>query len=87
MTGQELNGLLAAILLALGITAPVSSFAGGLLLALGAAYAVRAFRTREGQKGILLSLFAGGLFAVLIAGVHDATEISGCGGRLISRPK
>jgi len=73
VTGQEINAILAAILLALGVAAPVPAFTGGMLLALGAAYAVRSFRGAETRKGILLSLFAGGFFAVLAAGMHGAT--------------
>lgn len=73
MTGQEINGIIAAILLALGVAAPVPAFTGGMLLALGAAYAVRSFRGAETQKGILLSLFAGAFFAILAAGMHEAT--------------
>lgn len=73
MTGQEINGVIAAILLALGVAAPVPAFAGGMLLALGAAYAVRSFRGAETRKGIALSLFAGAFFAILAAGVHEAT--------------
>lgn len=73
VTGSEINAALAAGLLALGVAAPVPAFAGGMLLALGAAYAVRSFRGAETQKGIALSLFAGGLFALLAAGVHEAS--------------
>ncbi|SNT19249.1 hypothetical protein [Sphingopyxis indica] len=73
MTGQEANGIIAAILLALGVAAPVPEFTGGMLLALGAAYAVRAFRGAETRKGIVLSLFAGAFFALLAAGLHEAT--------------
>src|SRR3546814_3171502 len=50
VTGQEINGIIAAILLALGVAAPVPAFTGGMLLALGAAYAVRSFRGAETQK-------------------------------------
>src|SRR3546814_2111696 len=73
MTGSEINGIIAAILLALGVAAPVPAFTGGMLLALGAAYAVRSFRGAETQKGILLSLFAGAFFAILAAGMTEAT--------------
>lgn len=73
VTGQEISGILAAILLALGVAAPVPAFTGGLLLAIGAAYAVRSFRGAETRKGIVLSLFAGGFFAILAAGAHDST--------------
>ena len=73
VTGSEINGVIAAILLALGVAAPVPAFAGGMLLALGAAYAVRSFRGAETRKGIALSLFAGSFFAILAAGVHEAT--------------
>lgn len=73
MTGSEINGIIAAILLALGVAAPVPAFAGGMLLALGAAYAVRSFRGAETRKGIALSLFAGAFFAILAAGMHEAT--------------
>ena len=72
VTGQEINGAIAAILLALGVAAPVPAFTGGMLLALGAAYAVRSFRGAETRKGIVLSLFAGAFFAILAAAVHEA---------------
>lgn len=73
MTGQETNGIIAAILLALGVAAPVPAFAGGMLLALGAAYAVRSFRGADTRKGIALSLFAGAFFAMLAAGLNEVT--------------
>src|SRR3546814_12141464 len=63
----------AVFMCALGVSTPVPAFTGGMLLALGAAYAVGFFRGAETQKGILLSLFAGACFAILAAGMHEAT--------------
>src|SRR3546814_19173458 len=44
-----------------------------LFRSLGAAYAVRSFRGADTRKGIALSLFAGAFFAILAAGMHEAT--------------
>lgn len=74
MTGTELNVVLAAILLAFGVAVPMPAFAGGFLIALGCAYGVRAFHTSSKQKGIALTLFIGGLVALLAAILHPTTR-------------
>jgi hypothetical protein len=73
-TGADLTGALAAVLIAFGIVAPPDSFGGGMLLALGCSYAVRAFRPVDSRKGLALSLFAAILAAMLVAGLHDHTH-------------
>ena len=66
------NGILAAIFLALGITVPAPAVAGGMLFALGCAYAVRAFRA-EGKRGLVLTLFVGGFMSLIAAAAHTHT--------------
>lgn len=73
MTGTEINAIVASIILALGIVAPVPDFAAGLILAFGMAYAVRSMRSVDSRKGYALSLFMGALFAIIVAGLHKAT--------------
>ena len=70
-TGQE--GGAALILLAFGIAVPYPVFGGGMLLALGCCYAVRACRPLEARKSLALSLFTAMLAAVLVAGLKEQT--------------
>ncbi len=74
MTTGELNAFLAAILLAFGIASPVPEFSGGMLLALGCCFAVRAYRSVDGRKGLGLSLFTGILTATIVAGLNEKTS-------------
>lgn len=64
----------ATVLLAFGIAVPFPAFGGGMLLALGCCYAVRAFRPIDGRKGLFLSLFVAMLSAMLAAGLKDQTS-------------
>jgi hypothetical protein len=81
-TGMDVTAAIAAVLIAFGIVAPADSFGGGMLLALGCSYAVRAFRHVEARKGLGLSLFAAILAAMLVAGLHDHTKGVWVWGRL-----
>jgi hypothetical protein len=71
---NEWNGGAAAILLAFGIVVPLPAFGGGMLLALGCCYAVRAFRPVDGRKSLGLSLFVAILAAMLVAGLRANTS-------------
>lgn len=72
-TGHDFNGGSAAVLLAFGISVPFPAFGGGMLLALGCCFAVRAFRPVDGRKSLGLSLFCAVLAATVVAGLHENT--------------
>lgn len=74
MTGADLNALAAMILVALGVSIPPPNFAGGLLIAFGFSYGIRALRQSEGQKGLGLTLFIGGIISLLAAILHHSTK-------------
>lgn len=73
-TGWDANSLAAGVLLAFGIIVPVPAFGGGMLLALGCCYAVRAFRPVDGRKSLGLSLFVAILAAMIVAGLRGNTS-------------
>jgi hypothetical protein len=70
-TGHD--GGAATILLAFGIAVPYPVFGGGMLLALGCCYGVRACIPLEKRKSLALSLFLAMLAGVLVAGLRDQT--------------
>lgn len=72
-TGADINAGAAAVLLAFGIMVPMPAFGGGMLLALGCCYAVRAYRSLEGRKSLGLSLFTAILVAMIVAGLNEKT--------------
>lgn len=72
--GTFLNMAAAGALLAFGIAAPIPAFSGGMLLALGSCYAVRAYRAVDGRKGLGLSLFGAVLAAMIVAGLNGSTS-------------
>lgn len=72
--GAALNAAAAAILLAFGITMPMPAFSGGMLLALGSCYAVRAYRSVDGRRGLGLSLFSAIIAAMIVAAMHEITN-------------
>jgi len=72
-TGMDLNGWAAVVLLAFGVAVPMPAFGGGMLLALGCCYAVRAFSPVEARRALGLSLFAAILAAMLTAGLRENT--------------
>jgi hypothetical protein len=74
MNGTETNAVLASLLLAFGVAVPFPAFGGGMLLALGCCYGVRAFRPMEGRKSLFLSLFTAVLAAMLTAGLQKNTS-------------
>lgn len=71
--GWDANLLAASVLLAFGIAAPVPAFSGGMILALGCCYGVRAYRHVESRKSLGLSLFTAILSAMLVAGLKEHT--------------
>ncbi len=70
----DFNGVAAAALVAFGIAAPLPAVSGGMLLALGCCYAVRAFRPVDGRKSLGLSLFVAVLAAMIVAGLRTNTS-------------
>lgn len=74
MTGTEINAMTAALLLALGVVAPLPAFGGGMLIALGCSYGIRALRHDDGQRGVGMTLFIGALVALMTAILHPATH-------------
>lgn len=71
---NEFNAGAATVLLAFGISVPFPPFGGGMLLALGCCFAVRAFRPVDGRKSLGLSLFTAILTATLVAGLNENTS-------------
>lgn len=72
----ELHAVLAAVLLALGVSVPLPAFAGGMVIAIGCCFGVMAARKAEARRGIVLSLFWGVLIALLAAILHPkATSV------------
>lgn len=74
MNGSELGLIFGVALVALGITVPPPHFAGGLLIAFGFAYGIRAMRQTEGQKGLGITLFIGAMIAILASILHGVTK-------------
>lgn len=74
MNGTDIHAFAAMILVALGVSIPPPDFAGGLLIAFGFAYGIRAMRQTEGQKGLGLTLFIGGIIALLAAILHQSSK-------------
>lgn len=52
----ELHTVLAAALLALGVSVPLPAFASGMVIAIGCCFGVMAARKAEARRGIVLSL-------------------------------
>lgn len=71
--GTLFNTVLAGVLLVFGVKAPFPEFGGGMLLALGSCFAVRAFSPVEARRALGLSLFAAILSAVLVAALQKNT--------------
>lgn len=75
MTEPGTGAAVGAIMLALGVAAPLPAFMAGLLIALGSAYVVRAAAAHMGRRVMPLSIAitSGVVVAVLAAILHEAT--------------
>lgn len=82
MTGHEFNAALAFILVALGVTIPMAPFVGGMAVALGCCFAVMTMRPLESRRSIWLTLFMGGMSALLAAVLHPAGHVVWLWGQL-----
>tara|TARA_B100000678_G_scaffold136337_1_gene114022 strand:+ start:1243 stop:1629 length:387 start_codon:yes stop_codon:yes gene_type:complete len=67
----ETSALLAAILLAFGVVAPVDQFAGGMFFAISLAFLVMAYSQPEDRKSYWLTLITAAIFAAIGAILHD----------------
>ena len=70
MTGFELKAVLAFVLLALGIAAPLPDVVGGLMLGLGASYAAMLFTVPNDRMTVWATLFTGLIVTVIAAIAH-----------------
>lgn len=74
MSGHEFNAIIAALLLAFGVTVPMPEFIGGISIAFGACFAIMAVRPIEARKGVLVTLMMGGLAGLFAAILHHKTH-------------
>lgn len=70
----DINTTAAAVLLALGVVAPVPAFMGGLILAMGACFAVMAMRPIGSRKGLVITLLMGILASIIAAILNKGTS-------------
>jgi hypothetical protein len=70
MTGFEIKAILAALAIALGITAPLPDFLGGMLIAVGCSYGVMIVSEPANRLSVWSTLFLAVLAAVLFAVLH-----------------
>lgn len=70
MTGFEVKAALAALVIALGITAPLPDFFGGMVIAIGAAYGVMIVSEPANRLSVWSTIFLAMVAAVFLAIVH-----------------
>ncbi len=70
MTGIEVKAFAAFVLLALGITAPLPDVVGGMMIALGACYAVMIVTPPENRMTLWGTLVSGFIFSIIAAIAH-----------------
>lgn len=70
MTGIEVKALLAALIIALGITAPLPDFLGGMIIALGCSYGVMIVSEPLSRLSVWSTLFLGFIASLLAAVLH-----------------
>lgn len=70
MTGIEIKAILAAIVIALGIAAPLPDFIGGMIIGLGLCYGVLIISDPESRLSLWATLFIGFMCAILAAILH-----------------
>ena len=75
MTEPGTGAAVGAVMVALGVAAPLPAFVAGLLIALGGAYVVRAAAAHMGRRvmPLSLSLMCGVVIAILAAMLREAT--------------
>ena len=71
MTGIELKAVIAGVVIALGITAPVPDFIGGLVISLGCAYGVMIVSEPANRLSVWSTIFLAAVSAILAAELHD----------------
>lgn len=71
MTGFEVKAVLVSLVIALGITAPVPDFLGGMIIALGCAYAVMIMSEPASRISMWSTLFLAFISALLFAVLHQ----------------
>lgn len=70
MTGIELKVVLAGLIVALGITAPLPDFLGGMIIGLGLCYGVMIISDPGSRLSLWSTLFIGFMCAILAAILH-----------------
>lgn len=70
MTGFEVKAALAALVIALGITAPLPDFFGGMVIAIGAAYGVMIVSEPANRLSVWSTIFLAMVAAVFLAIIH-----------------
>ncbi len=70
MTGIELKAILVGVVIALGITAPLPDFLGGMIIGLGACYGVMIISDSASRLSLWATLFIGFLCAIFAAILH-----------------
>lgn len=71
MTGIELKAIIATMLIAFGITAPIPDFLAGFVIAIGLCYAAMIVSKPSDRLSLWATLFLGGLGALLAAILHQ----------------
>lgn len=75
MTGIELKMLLAGLVIALGITAPLPDFLGGLIIALGCSYGIMIMSAPDSRLSVWTTIFLGVLAAIMFALLHKHVKM------------
>lgn len=70
MTGIELKAALAGVIVALGITAPLPDFIGGMIIGLGLCYGVMIISDPASRLSLWATLFIGFMCAIFAAIMH-----------------
>jgi hypothetical protein len=70
MTGIELKAILAIVIVALGITAPLPDFLGGMIIGFGACYGIMIVSNPASRLSLWATLFIGFLCAIFAAILH-----------------
>lgn len=70
MTGIEVKAALAALVIALGITAPLPDFLGGMIIAVGSSYGVMIVSEPASRLSVWSTIFLGMVAAIFTAVMH-----------------
>jgi len=71
MTSAELSAIIGLVLLSVGVAAPPTDFAGGLFMAVAAAFLIMAWSPPEKRRSYWLTLLTAVLFAIAAAQLHQ----------------